>query len=226
MKSSRRKDIEAITCKPARKPHTFDADARANFDAWKQGEPVPSTFYRVGKLIVPQNILRQAAAETDQLPGSCSVDIYHDDDEVRWANESKRSPFLDSFLTICARRLRSFARKDLGDPNARLFTTAFAGPYELHAEDDWHRDFPNKPFGKKYLVTVHGPGTLFAMGDFGQVQFESEMLSGTEPEHVIEAPNNVITLHNESTAAHAAPPEAHNGEGRIFVASSWLYGRK
>lgn len=212
-----------------RKPHSFDANARANLDAWRRGEAVPSTFYAVGRLVIPRRVLNRAIAEVDQIREFREAVDIHRTGEVNWGRPPEDiSPFMQSFLITCARRLQAFVLQDTRTvaPNANFFVTAAAGPY-WHSpdEDDWHQDIPHRPLGRKYFVTAHGSRTRFATGSHSADQFDREMFRGTILENEItEAPPRVITLHNEATTVHAAPDRTHMGESRITVDCSFNPG--
>ena len=213
-----------------RKPHSFDADALANLDAWRRGEAVPSTFYSVGRLVIPRRVLNRAITEVDQIRDFRQAVDVHRTGEVNWYRSPKDlSPFMQSFLITCARRLQAFVIQDTRAtaPDANFFVTAAAGSYHYSPDedDDWHQDIPHRPLGRKYFVTAHGPRTRFAAGSHSADQFDSEMFRGTIPENEItEAPLRTITLHNEATTVHAAPDRTHNGESRITVDCSFNPG--
>lgn len=229
--SSAEHAIEAITCKPRLRRHSFDADAETNAAAWRRGEPVPSTFYKVGKLIIPRRVLSRAVQEVDQFPdGRYGVDV-HRTGEINWSTRAEHiSPFLQAFLVTCAKRLRTFILQDTHEiaPDSNFFVTATASKYlYLPDEDGWHQDIPHRPLRRKYFVTAYGPTTRFAAGSYSASQFRREMFNGSIPESAVtEAPLRTITLHNEATTVHATPDPTHNGERRITVDCSFNPGRQ
>jgi len=131
-------------------------------------------------------------------------------------DEPAKSTFYTIDAFVIPRRAYQRAVRETG-----ALTEATAGPFSLIPEDNWHRDdFPEFQFQRKYLATLYGPGTRFLEGDFRDGHFDRDMLAGVPEGPMTEMPHFLISLHNKSTTVHAAPSEAHTGEGRITVSAS------